>query len=167
MKQALKFGTAAILLISICAPAMAADDRTLVRILARADMAQDLAFYCAQYDPSIIAKTKSSVGDVQALMLHIRSEVTSGLPETEAARVVLLSATAARNGALRAVRKLYGQDPRRERARLASWCETFVVPLVREFAAMHDQHHEMIDQAIERAKGSPGIPSGTNPSQRD
>ncbi|TAL81384.1 MAG: hypothetical protein EPN75_04565 [Beijerinckiaceae bacterium] len=165
MKQALKFGTAAIFLISVCVPAVAADDLTLVRILARADMAQDFAFYCAQYDPSIIAKTKSNVGDAQALMLHIRSEVTSGLPEPEAARVVLLSASAARNGALLAIRKLYGPDRRGERARLADWCETSVVPLVQEFAAMHDQHHEMYDESIQRAKRSRQAPNTTEPLQ--
>ena len=152
MKQLWKLGTVAILFVMACAPSFAADDLTLVRILARADIAQNFAFYCAQYDPSIIERTKSSVGDTQALMLHIRSEVTSGLSQEEAATVVLKSANAARTGALLAIRKQYGPNPEEERTRLAQWCETSVVPSVKEFIARHDQHHEVFDQAIRRAK---------------
>ena len=77
----------------------------LVRILARADMAHNLALYCAQYDPTIINKTKSTVGDVQALMLHIRA-VISELPQVEAAQIVIRAANAAKSDALHAVRRL-------------------------------------------------------------
>jgi hypothetical protein len=163
MKQVWKLGTGVILLVMTFAPTFAADDLTLVRILARADIAQNFAFYCAQYDPSIIERTKSSVGDTQALMLHIRSEVTSGLSQEETATVVLKSANAARTGALLAIRKQYGPNSGEERARLAQWCETSVVPSVKEFIARHDQHHELFDQAIRRAKQSRSSPQGAPP----
>jgi hypothetical protein len=152
MKQAWKIGTGAILLVLTSAPTFAADDLTLVQILARADITQNFAFYCAQYDSSIIERTKSNVGDAQALMLHIRSEVISGLPQVEAAQVILRSANAARTGALLAIRKLYGPNPQEERTRLADWCEKSVVPSIKEFVARHDQHHELFDQAIRKAK---------------
>jgi hypothetical protein len=152
MKEATKLGAGAILLILTCAPILAADDVTLVRILAKADLAHNLAYYCAQYDPSIIERTKSQVGDAQALMRHMRSEVTSGLPQAEAAQIVLRSANAARVGALLAIRKHYGPDPQEERTRIAAWCEKTVVPSVKELVASHDHHHELLDQALEKAK---------------
>jgi hypothetical protein len=140
------------LLALTCAPSFAADDLTLVRILARADITQNFVFYCAQYDSSIIERTKSSVGDAQQLMLHIRGEVVSGLPQEEAVQVVLRAANAARAGALMAVRQPYGPDHTEEDARLASWCEKDVVPSVTEFINRHDHHHELFDEAIQKAK---------------
>jgi hypothetical protein len=153
MRRTLTFGAVIGLLIAICAPTFAADDDlTLVRILARADITQNFVFYCAQYDPSIIERTKSRVGDAQQLMLHIRSEVVSGLPQGEAAQIVLRSANAARAGALMAVREHYGPDRAEEHARLASWCEKEVVPSVEEFINRHDHHHDLFDEAIQKAK---------------
>lgn len=135
---------------------LAADDDALVRILARADIAHNFAFYCAQFDPSIIDRTRSAIGDMQALMLHIRSEVVSGLPEPEAFRVVVRSANAARAGALLAVRKLYGPNRQEERARLTEWCQESVVPSLREFVAQHDNNHAVFEKAILRAKQEQG-----------
>jgi hypothetical protein len=165
MKCARKVRVGAMLAALTCTPTYAADDLTLVRILARADIAHDLAYYCAQYDSSIINRTRSSVGDAQALMLHIRSEVISDLPQNEAAQIVLRSANAARTGALLAIRRLYGQNRKEERARLADWCERTVVPSLKEFVAWHDQHHEMLDQAIESAKQGAQAPL-ENPSSK-
>lgn len=153
MRRAWTFGAAIGLLVVVCARTFAADDDlTLVRILARADITQNFVFYCAQYDPSIIERTRSSVGDAQQLMLHIRGEVVSGLPQGEAAQVVLRAANAARAGALIAVREHYGPDRAEEHARLASWCEKEVMPSVEEFINRHDHHHELFDEAIQKAK---------------
>ena len=133
-------------------PALAADDEALVRLLAKADLAHNFAFYCAQFDPSIIEATKSTVGDIQALMQHIRGEVVSGLPQPEAFQIVVRSANAARAGALLAVRKLYGPNREEERARLTEWCRKSVLPSLREFIALHDGNHAVLDKAIQRAK---------------
>lgn len=152
MKHQTKIGLGAILAVFICAPAFAVNDETLVRILTRAYIADNFAFYCAQYDPSIINRTRSTVGDMQALMLHIRGEVVSGLPESEASRIVIRSADAARTGALLAIRKHYGPNPDKERARLHEWCKKSVVPSLKEFVARHDGRHDVLDQEIREAK---------------
>jgi hypothetical protein len=78
-----------------CGSGIAADDKALIRILTRACVAHNFALYCTQYDHSIIDRTKSAIGDMQQLMLHIRGEVVSGLPEFEASTVVVRSADAA------------------------------------------------------------------------
>jgi len=144
-------------------PAVAADDETLVRILARADIAHSLASYCAQFDSSILDRTTSSVGNIQSLMLHIRGEVVSDLPQAEALNVVVRSANAARAGALLAIRKLYGPDLDQERARLTSWCENSVVPSIKQFIAWHDDDHATFEWAIQRAKRNLGDSQGPGP----
>jgi len=155
-RNAVKSGLRAILLVISAVLAgsatYAADDAGLVRILARADMAHNLALYCAQYDPTIINKTKSTVGDVQALMLHIRGEVIAELPQVEAAQIVLRAATAAKSDALRAVRRLYGSDPQQERIRIANWCKESAVPFVQELVTEHEKHHEVLAREINSAK---------------
>lgn len=152
MKLRVSLGIAATLAALAGGPALAADDESLVQILTRADAAHNFAVYCAQYDPSVFNRTKSSVGDMQHLMLHIRSEVISGLPQTEAFKIVLRSANVARAGALLTIRRLYGADRNEERARLHEWCEKSVVPSLREFVAWHDQHHAALDQTLQKAK---------------
>lgn len=149
-----RWKTALVLICAVVANgrSLAADDDALVRILARADIAHNFAFYCAQFDPSIIDRTRSAIGDMQALMLHIRSEVVSGLPEPEAFRVVVRSANAARAEALLAVRKLYGSNPSEERARLVEWCGKSVTPFLKGFVSQHDSNHVLLDEAISRAK---------------
>lgn len=136
----------------IFGPSSAADDEALVQILAKADIAHNFAMYCAQYDRSILDKTRSTVGDMGELMLHIRAEVVSGLPESEAAQVVVRSANAARQGALLTIRKFYGQDPTEENTRLSEWCKNSVVPLLKEFVTQHDNDHASLDEAIRKAK---------------
>ncbi len=128
----------------------------------RADIAHNFAFYCSQFDPSILDRTRSKIGDIQTLMAHMRGEVVSNLPEAEAARIVIRSADAAYSGALRAVRRFYGSNQQEERARLIDWCENTVVPSIQELVAQHDNNHAALDQAIRRAKRSPG--SGAGPS---
>lgn len=130
----------------------AADDEALARILAKADIAHNFAAYCAQYDHSIIDRTRSTVGDMQQLMLHIRAEVIAGLPESEAAEIVVRSANAARAQALLAIRKLYGQNQSEENTRLSEWCEKSAVPFLKEFGAQHDNDHRVLDQAVWKAK---------------
>lgn len=163
MNQTVKLGTATILLILACTPTLAVDDLTLIRILARADVAQNFASYCAQYDPSIPDRTKSSVGDAQALVLHIRQEVTSGLPQAQAGSIIVRSENAARAGFLLAIRKLYGPDPKTDRGRILDWCETSVVPSLKAFVARHDQHHELFEQTIAGAKQSAQAPAEPSP----
>ncbi|MBX6329969.1 MAG: hypothetical protein IRY89_15485 [Pseudolabrys sp.] len=141
----------------------AADDEALVRILARVDIAHNFVFYCAQFDPSIIDKTKSAVGDIQALMVHIRDEVVSDLPKSEAARIVIRSADTARIGALRTVRRFYGPNRQEERARLTDWCESAVVPSIKEFIAQHDNDHAAFEYAIRRAKWAPNNGAAHSP----
>jgi len=155
MRSAWKIGVSAALSTLVCAPSFAADDQMLVRVLTRADIAHNFAYYCAQYDPSIIARTKSSVGDMQALMLHIRKEVTTGLPQDEANKIIVRSANAARIGALMAIRKQYGPGQSDDHVRLANWCENSVVPSLNEFVVRHDEHHNLFDDAYRQAKQYP------------
>lgn len=142
----------------IFGPGFAMDDEALVRILEKADAAHNLASYCAQYDPSIIDRTRSTVGDMQQLMLHIRAEVVAGLPEPEALQIVVRSADAARAEALLSIRKLYGQNRNEEHARLSEWCKNTVVPLLRGFVMQHDNDHATLDEAIRKAKQDTGGP---------
>lgn len=165
MKCTWKVGIGALLAAFLCAPVFAADDVTLVRILTRADIAQNFAAYCAQYDPSIVERTKNTQGDMQGLMVHIRGEVIAGLPQDEAFQIVVRSADAARTGALLAIRKFYGSDPSEERAQLSDWCEKSVVPAVKEFIDRHDEHHELFDEAIQKAKQGPQAPGGIGSSE--
>lgn len=136
----------------VSVPSSAADDEALVRILTRADIAHNFASYCAQYDRSIADRTRSAVGDVRELMLHIRAEVIADLPEPEAFEIVVRSANAAHTGALLAIRRFYGQNQDEEYARLSEWCENTVVPSLKEFVTQHDNDHVLLDQAIRKAK---------------
>lgn len=108
-------GFCSIAALCICAAAQAADQMTLVRILTSADIAHNFTAYCAQFDPSIIERTKGGAGDIQGLMLHVRNEVIADLPQAEANEIIVRSANAARAGALMAIREHYGSDPTKER----------------------------------------------------
>lgn len=140
--------------LSSAVSAIAADDETLVQILTRADIADNFVEYCAQFDPSILQHTNSTVGNIRALALHIRGEVVSGLPFEEANQIIIRSAQAARAGALLSVRRLYGPNPDEERARLTEWCQHSAEPSVQEFVKAHDQNHDQFDAFIENAKRS-------------
>ncbi len=140
--------------LSSAVPANAADDEALVQILTRADIADNFTEYCAQFDPSIVRRTSSGIGDIRALALHIRGEVVAGLPFEEASRIVIHSAQAARAGALVAVRRLYGPNPDEERARLAKWCQQSVERDVKNYVNAHDRHHDQLDILIKNAKES-------------
>ncbi|MFG1284157.1 MULTISPECIES: hypothetical protein [Xanthobacteraceae] len=159
MTREWKIGTGAILLSACLTPAFAADDDSLVRILAKADIAHNFVVYCAQYDPSIIERTRGSVGDAQQLMLHVRSDVISGLPQAEALEVVVRSANAARIGVLLAIRERYGPTQSEESARLANWCERSAAPSVKEIVSSHDDHHDAFDAEIARAKEDLQLPN--------
>jgi hypothetical protein len=134
--------------------AIAADDESLVQILTRADIADNFTEYCAQFDPSIVRRASSGIGDVRALALHIRDEVVAGLPFEEANQIILRSAQAARTSALLAVRRLYGPNPDEEHSRLTEWCQHSAEPSVQEFVNAHDQHHDQLEGLIENAKRS-------------
>ena len=134
--------------------AIAANDEALVRILTRAYIVDNFTAYCAQFDPSIIQHTRSRIGDVRALALHIRDEVVAGMPFEEANQIIIRSAQAARAGALLAVRRLYGPNPEEERTRLTEWCQHSAEPSVQDFVKAHDQHHDQFDAFIENAKRS-------------
>lgn len=150
MKKRGKIASGLILISLISGPTYAADDEALVRILTRADIAHNFASYCAQYDRSITDRTKSAVGDMRELMLHIRAEVIADLPEPEAFQIVVRSANAAHAVALLAIRGFYGQGE--EYTRLSAWCENTVVPSLNEFVTQHDNNHSVLDEAIQKAK---------------
>ncbi len=143
-----------VLSLSSAVSAIAADDESLVQILTRADIVDNFTEYCAQFDPSIVRRTGSGIGDVRALALHIRNEVVAGLPFEEANQIILRSAQAARAAALLAVRRLYGPNPDEEHSRLTEWCQHSAEPSVQEFVNAHDQHHDQLEAFIESAKKS-------------
>jgi hypothetical protein len=158
-----QIGICSIAAICFGLPAQATDQMTLVRILTRADIAHNFTIYCAQYDPSIVERTKGGNGDIQSLMLHVRDEVVAGLPQAEAKEIVVRSANAARAGALMAIREHYGSDSAQERSRLSNWCKATVLPSVIEFVKRHDDKHQLFVEAIRNAKQTPkAIPNGSS-----
>lgn len=136
----------------LTASASAQNDAALVRILGRADIADQFTEYCAQFDPSIVQSTRGAIGDTRALALHIRGEVVSGLPTTEAGQIILRAAQAARAGALLAVRRLYGPDSNETKARITKWCQAKVEPDIKDYVNAHDFHHDRLTAAIQNAK---------------
>lgn len=68
MKCDLKVWSCTILFSTSWTPTFGADSDNLVRILAKANIAYNFVVYCAQYDPSIIGRTRSNIGDAQQLM---------------------------------------------------------------------------------------------------
>jgi hypothetical protein len=154
MKKVTRIATTIVFVLSSAVPAVAADDDALIQILTRADIADNFIEYCAQFDPSIIQRTNSAIGDIRALTLHIWDEVVAELPFEEANQVIIRSAQAARAGALLAVRRLYGPNPDEERARLTMWCQQSVEPDVRDYVNSHDQHHDQFLIAIKNATKS-------------
>lgn len=163
MKCHLKVWSCTILFNTIWTPTFGADSDNLVRILEKANIAHNFVVYCAQYDPSIIGRTRSNIGDAQQLMEHVRGEVISGLPQAAAMEVIVRSANAARIGALLAIREQYGPNRSEEDERLLNWCERSVVPSINEFVSSHDDHHDAFDAEIARAKEDLRVPN-KNPS---
>ena len=121
MKKFVRIAIMIVLGLSSAVPAFVADDDVLVRILTRANIANNFTEYCAQFDPSIIQSTRSAIGDTRALAQHIRGEVVAGLPFEEANQIIIRSAQAARASALLSVRRFYGPNPDEERTRLTEW----------------------------------------------
>ena len=154
MKKFVRIAIMIVLGLSSAVPAFAADDDVLVRILTRANIANNFTEYCAQFDHSIIQRTRSAFGDTRALAQHIRGEVVAGLPFEEANQIIIRSAQAARASALLAVRRLYGPNPDEERTRLTEWCQHSAEPSVQDFVNAHDQNHDQLDVFIENAKKS-------------
>jgi hypothetical protein len=61
MKKFVLIAIMIVLGLSSAVPAFAADDDVLVRILTRANIANNFTEYCAQFDPSIIRRTSITV----------------------------------------------------------------------------------------------------------
>ena len=132
--------------------ARAANDDALVRILTRADIVDNFAVYCTQFDSSFLNSTKGVTGDAQAFAQHVKNEVIMDLPQEEASKIVFQAANAARAGALLAIRGLYGPDPEQARSHLSDWCARVVKPSVQQFVSDHDDRHDQFKKAIEDAK---------------
>jgi hypothetical protein len=154
MKKFVRIAIMIVLGLSSAVPAVAADDDVLVRILTRANIANNLTEYCAQFDPLIIQRTRSAIGDTRALAQHIKGDVVAGLPFEEANQIIIRSAQAARTGALLAVRCLYGPNPEEEHTRLTEWCQHSVELTVQDYVNAHNQYHDQMDVFIENAKKS-------------
>ena len=91
-------------------------------------------------------------GDMHIYARHIKAEVTAGVSDTEMLSLLKRAADIAKAETLQAIRNFRADGPENETARLSSWCQTVVKPLVRNVIDTHDNHHVQIDQLMERAK---------------
>lgn len=131
---------------------LAANDETLVRILTRAFVAQNLTIYCAQFNPEILRITTGKQGDISQFAQHIREKIIDGLPPEEAGLVVQRSADAARAGALMAIRRFYQADREREKQLISAWCTQSIPNDVMAYVRFHDERHDMLMGMIASAK---------------
>jgi len=133
-------------------PALSKDFGILTRMLYAAFLAEQGMAVCTARDPAFASDTSGPKGDMHTYSQHIKAEVTAGLSETETLLLLKRAADIAKAEAQRAIRNLRAEGPENETARLSNWCQTVVKPLVRNVIDTHDNHHDQIDQLMDRAK---------------
>lgn len=141
---------AVILLVMAASPALSKDFGILTRMLYAAFLAEQGAVFCTLKDPAFASETSGPMGDMRTYSQHIKAEVTAGLNETETLSLLKSAADIAKAEALQATRILRTGVPETETARFTKWCQTVVKPLVRQVMDTHDNHHDQIDQLIEK-----------------
>jgi hypothetical protein len=117
-------------------------------MLCAAFLAEQGVALCTVADPAFASETSGPMGYTQ----HVKAEVTAGLNETETLSLLKSAAYRAKAEALQALRSLRTEGPEIETARITRWCQTVVKPLVRNVIDTHDNHHDQIDQLLEKAK---------------
>ena len=145
-------GHAVVIFLAMLAyPAMSKDFGILTRMLYAAFLAEQGMTVCTARDPAFASDTSGPKGDMHTYSQHIKAEVTAGLSETETLLLLKRAADIAKAEAQRAIRNLRAEGPENETS-FSIWCQTVVKPLVRNVIDTHDNHHDQIDQLMERAK---------------
>ena len=132
--------------------AFAKDLEMLARLLIPAYMAQNFAVLCVDQDAQFLSDLKEGMMPVTAFAEHVKQEVTTGLPESEAGEVRVTAADAARNVARQEMQLLGGQNSSAPAAALKSWCERSAKHFITEIMIKHREKHEEFERLMAAAK---------------
>jgi hypothetical protein len=143
------------LTVLLISPAISKDFGILTRMLYVAFLAEQGVALCIVADPAFASETSGPMGSMHDYAQHIKTEVMTGLTETENVSLLKSAADRAKGEAQQVLRSLATAGPEGpviETARVTRWCQTVVKPLVRQVIDTHDNHHAEIDQLLEKAK---------------
>ena len=135
-----------------CSGAFAKDLEMLARLLIPAYMAQNFAVLCVDQDAQFLSDLKEGMTLVTAFAEHVKQEIATGLPESEAGEVRVTAADAARNVARQEMQLLGGQNSGVPAAELKSWCERSAKHFITEIMTKHREKHEEFEKLMEAAK---------------
>ena len=132
--------------------ASAKDLEMLARLLIPAYMAQNFAVLCVDQDAQFLSGLREGMTLVGAFAEHVKKEVTFGLPESEAVKVRVTAADAARNVAREEMQLLGGQNSSVPTEALKRWCERSAKYFISNIMSKHREKHEEFDRLVEAAK---------------
>lgn len=137
---------------SFCIGAIAKDLEMLARLLIPAYMAQNFAAVCVDQNAEFLSDLKGGMTLVSAFAEHVKQEVTTDLPESEASEVRVTAADAARNVARHEMQLLGAKDGRVPDEALKKWCDRSAKQFITEIMAKHREKHTEFERLVNAAK---------------
>lgn len=132
--------------------APAKDLELLTRLLTPAYMVQNFAAVCMGRDARFLTEPNGETVQVAAFSEHVKNEVTSDLPESEAAQVRTMAADTALNVAREELLLLNRKSSIVPEDAIKNWCERSVRHFIFEIMSKHREKHPEFDKLLEAAK---------------
>jgi hypothetical protein len=114
-------------------------------------LAQNFSTACSASLPNFLRELPAGAESVNMASTRIKAEITDGLPDNEAAGIVLVAANTALRAALAEMRALPSDGRTIQRAVVARWCrekaEPYILKVLRTDRQAHDRFVAIIEQA--------------------
>jgi hypothetical protein len=110
--------------------------------LAAAFIADPVVFMCTLEIHTFAQETAGPRGTTRDYLKHVRTEVLTSIPPSEAKRIVIGAAEITRETGRNQARTFSPNYPDVPAGALRHWCDTEGRVIVREFMANHDRNHE-------------------------
>jgi hypothetical protein len=132
--------------------ASAKDLELLMRYLAPVFLIQNIATTCRINDPAFLSELPHGANTVDELSDQTKWEITEGLPNDEAKKVVLVAANTALKAARDEMSKLSPEYPKIEAQPLFRWCTNEAKPFILNVVHKNRQEHDEFLKIIKKAK---------------
>jgi hypothetical protein len=135
-----------------CHMASAKDLALLTRYLVPVFLSQNFAAVCRAENPDFLATLPRGIESIDSFSGRLKKEVTDGLPERDAAMVVLAAADTALRLAEDEARKLSPGYPKWTTGELDPWCRDNAKPYILMVLQKDQLEHDAFLRIIGRAK---------------
>jgi hypothetical protein len=136
----------------VCSDAFAKDLEALTRLLVPAFISQQFAVLCFAQDAQFLSDPSGGVTVVSSFAEHVKKEVTSDLPESEAKSVRVMAADSTRNVAYYELQLLRSQSSSIPPKALKKWCDRSAKPFILQITITHREKHIEFEARLRTAK---------------